>query len=305
MSSLNTCDGWYLVRHAYSLSTILKPMSSSLHTPWATIWVLCLHCASVSGSGLTGWVAANRQTIRNSDPVLDLGEAARALTPRLRSCLSTPLVMGAELVGALTLYSSGRDTFSEEHQRVIEVVARQVSPIIRRSVDVSKSKASMLRDALTGLPTVEHLRQLASPRFDGGGLPIPTSVLMIDIDDLRVINQEHGRQCGDRVLSRVVTAAKQSLRDGDLLFRHGSDEFVALLLQTDRTTSNEIAARLLAAVTASQSSEHPPFRISVVAATAPQDGTSLDDLMSAAARANTRISQLVHPPESGPSNSVH
>ena len=51
------------------------------------------------GQRLSGWVAANRQSIRNSDPVLDLGEAARAIAPRPRSCLSAPLLIDKELVG--------------------------------------------------------------------------------------------------------------------------------------------------------------------------------------------------------------
>ena len=58
------------------------------------------------GQRLTGWVAANKRTILNSDPVLDLGEAGRAMRPRLYSCLSTPLVSDAALVGVLTLYSA-------------------------------------------------------------------------------------------------------------------------------------------------------------------------------------------------------
>src|SRR5215203_113942 len=84
------------------------------------------------GQRLSGWVAANRQSIRNSDPVLDLGESARAITPRPRSCLSTPLIVGNTLVGVLTLYSTSRDAFSEEHQRIAEIVARQVAPAIQQ-----------------------------------------------------------------------------------------------------------------------------------------------------------------------------
>ena len=53
---------------------------------------------------LSGWVAAHKRTVRNSDPVLDLGESARAMSPRFRSSLSTPLISGEALVGVLSLY---------------------------------------------------------------------------------------------------------------------------------------------------------------------------------------------------------
>jgi putative nucleotidyltransferase with HDIG domain len=85
------------------------------------------------GKHLSGWVAANRQTIVNSDPVLDLGEVARSSSPRLRSCLSTPIISEHMLVGVLTLYSSNGDAFSEEHQRVIETVAQCSASSINRA----------------------------------------------------------------------------------------------------------------------------------------------------------------------------
>jgi len=78
------------------------------------------------GQRLSGWVGANRQTVVNSDPTLDFGEVARTLNPRLRSCLSTPLLSNDQLVGVLTLYSATPEGFSEDHRRVVEAVARQI-----------------------------------------------------------------------------------------------------------------------------------------------------------------------------------
>ena len=63
----------------------------------------------------------------NSDSVLDLGEVARKAHPRLRNCLSCPLLSGNTLVGVLTLHSAGSDRFNEDHRRIIEIVAHQVA----------------------------------------------------------------------------------------------------------------------------------------------------------------------------------
>ena len=87
------------------------------------------------GQRLSGWVAANRQTIVNSDPILDLGEVARTAVPRLRSCLSTFLVCDEELVGVISIYTDQPDAFDEEHRRIIETVAQQVSHTLKRSAD--------------------------------------------------------------------------------------------------------------------------------------------------------------------------
>jgi GAF domain-containing protein len=114
------------------------------------------------GQRLSGWVAANRQTIVNSDPMLDLGEVARALKPPLRSCLSTPLMAANELVGVLTVYSTHREAFTEDHRRLVEVVARQVSQTVKHAVDFSRDNAEKLRDQLTGLPNRQHLERFVA-----------------------------------------------------------------------------------------------------------------------------------------------
>src|SRR5258705_2574490 len=80
----------------------------------------------VLGQRLSGWVAANRQTIFNSDANLDFGGAAKSHILRLRSCISTSLVFDDELVGVLSLYSAEVDGFADDHKRIIEAVARQI-----------------------------------------------------------------------------------------------------------------------------------------------------------------------------------
>src|SRR5438552_8271561 len=101
------------------------------------------------GKHLSGWVAANRQTILNSDPVLDLGETARNSTPRLRSCLSSPIVSSDALVGVLTLYSSQAEHFTDEHRRLIETVTQYSAAALKRTATNDEPKTF---DALTQLP---------------------------------------------------------------------------------------------------------------------------------------------------------
>jgi putative nucleotidyltransferase with HDIG domain len=91
-----------------------------------------------SGDRLSGWVAANRQPIVNSDPMLDLGEISKATTPPLRTSLSVPLLVGSELVGVFTLYSA-TERFDEQHRRFTEAAAREAAQAIlhvRESVPV-------------------------------------------------------------------------------------------------------------------------------------------------------------------------
>ena len=187
------------------------------------------------GQRLSGWVAANRQTIVNSDPSLDLGDVARTVTPRLRSCLSTPLLAGDQLVGVLTVYSALADGFNEDHRRVIEAVAKQIGHTLKRATDFD---AQYRRDALTGLPNVAQLEHLldSSGAKEHGEAHVLT-LLLLDVVELKRINTLYGRDAGDEALLHVVRHTRASLRIADLLFRHGSDEFVVLLNEADAQTA--------------------------------------------------------------------
>ena len=73
-------------------------------------------------------------------------------------------------------------------------------------------------------------------------------VLLLDVDDFKAINDQHGHAAGDRVLIAVAEACKASLRETDLLARYGGEEFVALLPATDMARALQIAERMRAAV---------------------------------------------------------
>lgn len=260
-----------------------------------------LHAAYASGEGegsvkglriqlgqrLTGWVGANRQTIVNSDPILDLGETARSMKPRLRSCLSTPLITEGSLVGVLTLYSTAADGFTDDHRRIIEAATQQVSHAVRRAVEFDGVGAPSLRDAVTGVPNLDHLRQfLTADTNTLVSVPYVLTLLFIDVDHLELINKRFGRKVGDAVLALTVDATRRTLRNADLLFRAGSDEFIVLLTQTDAATAESIATRIRANVRSAPhalddgSSLRVDVRVGI--ATAPNDGTSLGDLLEAA-----------------------
>lgn len=79
------------------------------------------------GERLSGWVAANRQVILNSDPALDLGDLATVLNPALKSCLCVPLASGEAVVGVLTLYASAPAAFTDDQGRLMQMIAPQVA----------------------------------------------------------------------------------------------------------------------------------------------------------------------------------
>ena len=77
------------------------------------------------GERLTGWVAANRQSIINSDAALDLGSTAASAS--LQSCMSVPLLIGESLVGVLSLYAPAANAFADDCGRLVQMVAPHIA----------------------------------------------------------------------------------------------------------------------------------------------------------------------------------
>jgi diguanylate cyclase (GGDEF)-like protein/putative nucleotidyltransferase with HDIG domain len=253
----------------------------------------------VVGQRLSGWVAAHRQAIRNSDPVLDFGDVLRSMTARPRSCLSVPLTAKGHLIGVLSLYSTSQGAFTEDHQRIVEVVSRQVSMILKGAAEFDRNRSTSLRDQLTGLPNIEHLYQLTKAYTGAEHFNEPFSIVVLDVDDMTEINSAFGQACGDQVLARIVRATRRSLRGADFLFRYRADEFVVLLLQTDAETSSTVVRRIDEALTRESAASSPHFSVSIGSATGPKDAQSIDDLIAVAAAGASRRG----PDESRPSNS--
>jgi putative nucleotidyltransferase with HDIG domain len=240
------------------------------------------HFASIRiamGQRLTGWVAANRQTILNSDPMLDLGEVARALRPALRSCLSTPLIVGSELVGVLTVYSTHRDAFTEEHRRIVEVVARQVSQTVQRARGFREEQSQKLRDQLTGLPNRHHLEKFLNSELSSPA-GLPCSILLID-----ALPHSSRLTASDPsgALARVAQLIRLGLRGADLLFTYDSGRFVVLMAQTDPVTADAVQRRVTSELVAGRNADGGTVGgVQVSRASSPEDGTTLSQLVRAA-----------------------
>jgi diguanylate cyclase (GGDEF)-like protein/putative nucleotidyltransferase with HDIG domain len=237
------------------------------------------------GERSSGWVAANRQTILNSDPVLDLGEIARTMQPRLRSCLGTPLVCEDRLVGVLALYSGARNAFTEDHRRIVEVISRQVSKTIDNAVDFERQPlTTSLSRSLSRVPDLEVLRKFVKSEVLERRDPIPLSLVLIEVQPLKQTEDETGISDNEQFIVQLVESTRRSLRGADLLFRHGHQEFVALLPQTDSATAHLVAQKIAAAFSHGPSGGGSAFRVTsgIGIASGPTDGTSLEALVRVA-----------------------
>lgn len=233
------------------------------------------------GQRLTGWVAANRQTIRNSDPVLDFGESARAMTPRPRSCLSTSLAAATELIGVLSLYSTNRDGFTADHERVLEIIARQAAPVLKHASEFDIHKHEHLKDRLTALPNLGQFVEFASSIGDTDSRA-PASLLLVHIDNLNRITTEFGRRAGDIAVNHTAAEIRGCLRPSDMLFRHNDDQLLVVLPQTPAHAAKGIATKMSQEVARRQDDLGFELVVTIVVASTPTDADSFQKLLEIA-----------------------
>ncbi|MDE3156057.1 MAG: diguanylate cyclase, partial [Acidobacteriota bacterium] len=238
------------------------------------------------GERLSGWVAANRRSILNSDPVLDLGDVARSARPRLRACLGTPLLAGDRLVGVLTLYGTTQDGFTEDHRRIVEAVSRQISQTLQRATEFEASRDTMLKDPVTGLPNLARFEQFSATQGPLAVQGPPVNVIFIRLDNLPRISESHGRSAGDLAVAHVAGIIRRILRGADLLFRYGPGEFVAILNEAGDGLAAAVAGRVTETLGTDllrlPGGEVLDVSISMGTAAAPVDGSTLADLASVA-----------------------
>ena len=229
------------------------------------------------GSGLSGWVAAHRRTIVNSDPALDLGDRLAALSPPLKSALSTPLVAGGELVGVLTLYAVASDAFTEDHRLLVELAARQIAPTVARAVRFDEHRATVMTDDATGLPNARSLESL----IEAGGLCETASALSLGVLCFVVGRDAGSALSREDLLVSVAAATRSALRATDLVFRYSDDEFVILMPETSPATTARIAQRVATSLLDAASGA-ADLQVEIGIALAPRDGESIQRLLAAA-----------------------
>ena len=118
---------------------------------------------------------------------------------------------------------------------------------LREQLEASEERYRRLaeRDPLTGVGNYRLLAdrlpvELERHRRHGGSL----ALVLIDLDEFKRVNDEHGHQHGDRVLREVGMTLLDSVRSHDIVARHGGDEFCVLAPQTDRERAEELGARI-------------------------------------------------------------
>jgi diguanylate cyclase (GGDEF)-like protein/putative nucleotidyltransferase with HDIG domain len=237
------------------------------------------------GEGVSGWVIANNQAILNASPAADFAES-RQLQSEFKSCLSVPLSIEGSLVGVITLYSEFAKNYTQDHLRLLETVSRQAAIAINNSLIFEETQEDAFTDLLTGLPNSRYLYIFLEQEFRRAErLNYPVSILVMDLERFKSVNDTYGHQVGDRLLVEVSHILRNQMRKSDTCVRYAGDEFVAVLSGANRLQAEDNVRRIQDAVDNHEllvDSYQIRIGISVGCATFPDDGRDTQTLIALA-----------------------
>ena len=238
------------------------------------------------GDGVTGWVAANNQMLANVSPAPDFASRP-GLKDSFQSCVSIPLSLDDRVVGVITVYAKLKAIFQDNHLRLLDTLSRQAAAAVNNALVYEETQEDAYTDALTGLPNLRYFRVFGDQELRRASrVDYPVTLLMMDLDCFKGVNDSWGHRIGDRVLIEVSHVLRNQLRRSDTCIRYGGDEFVALLPGAGSELAESTIKRLQEAVGGHQvvlrSGEVLGVGLSVGRATFPQDGKDLDLLLSLA-----------------------
>jgi len=240
-----------------------------------------------SGEGLTGWVARNRRPLVNARPSADLEAAGLHFTTTLQSALVCPLMFSERFIGTLSVYHTDAAFYRDDHRRLLDRISEQAAAVINNSMLFEQTQEDSLTDPLTGLPNTRFLfMHLTRELSRAERLKSEVSLLVMDLDHFKEINDSHGHHVGDRALCEVARVLRAAIRPYDICVRYAGDEFIVVLSgcggDEAECKRQELQKGIDDVYFEARPGKRLPLGISIGAAVFPHDGESYEALLAIA-----------------------
>ncbi len=161
------------------------------------------------------------------------------------TCISIPILYHNRVLGLVALYSNTHEPPTNYEEEILFDLASQAGVAIENARLFSEIRNLAILDGLTGIYNRKHFFELAEREFQRAKLhQYSLSIIMIDIDRFKNINDQYGHLLGDKVLKLIVKKLKETIRKTDILGRYGGEEFVIALPQTNKEKAYKIAEKL-------------------------------------------------------------
>lgn len=281
-----------LTRSGVGLTLFLDPITGlveRVRTSGLKLVESLVH-TSIEGRGILGvpltteGAAVFRQLSDQFDP-----QAMPVHTPIIESAIVLPIRSSQHTAGLILVGNPDPEWpyHQGEHAEGLLSLALHAAGVIQTLRSVEDARRQAITDGLTGLYNHrECQRRLGEETERAQRYARELSVLMIDVDHFKGVNDAYGHQVGDLVLRQVAKGVLKELRQVDIATRYGGEEFLVVLPETGGEAATAVADRMVRAIAANDlpmpSGRTVPLSVSVGVASFPEDGEDRESLIAAA-----------------------
>lgn len=240
------------------------------------------------GDGVAGWVAASGNPIVVPDTTIDpqwQDFSKRNPTLNIQSIACVPVRSSEGVLGVIQLLNSKVDLLSDFSIQFLRVLCDFSAIAIRNAADMKRIHLLSITDDCTGLFNARHLYTLLEEQLSRTD-KAPFSLLFMDLDHFKSVNDTHGHLVGSRLLAEVGEMIRGVIGPDMPAFRYGGDEFVVLLPNHDRLQGRDMAMRLFRALRGRSFLEDKGLSLrlrgSFGMATFPDDALTVEGIIKAA-----------------------
>jgi diguanylate cyclase (GGDEF)-like protein len=232
------------------------------------------------GTGILGRVArtGERALVQHALPGNLTG-----ILPDSRAILCIPITYGESLLGVLNIESRNENAFSPQDVLILNTLADLLATALHNAFVFQKLQQQSITDGLTGIKTRRFFWEALSAewkRASRSGRPF--SVVLIDLDKFKEVNDTMGHFEGDLVLARVGRLLEQKSRQSNVVARYGGDEFIVLMPETGAEQAQVLAERLRQWLTSDPMLSEHHITGSFGVASFPMHGFSIEDIIRVA-----------------------
>lgn len=241
------------------------------------------------GEGTAGWVAEHGETLIVPSMIDDVRFKALSMDHKahIRSAICIPLRSRQLTLGVLQIFNCPVETLTDYAISFLHVLCDYAAIAIDNTRAMEDVQKLTLTDDCTGLYNGRHLYATLQAEVERSfRFHRPFSIVFIDLDRFKLINDQYGHLIGSWLLRQVGQRIQSSMRNVDLCFRYGGDEFVVLMPETMKAEAVATALRLLDVIRSKAYRDdgglHLRISASLGVATFPEDGSRLHEILGAA-----------------------
>jgi diguanylate cyclase (GGDEF)-like protein len=238
------------------------------------------------GEGVAGWVASTGNPLVVPDVALDPHWSAFANKHpdlKIKSIACVPVRSGNKTLGVIQLLNSKLDLLSEYSISFLRILCDYAAIAIQNARSMTLIQELTITDDVTGLFNARHLYTMLDEQVALGQV---FSLMFVDLDRFKSVNDTHGHLVGSRLLAEIGGLMRRSLGPNNAAFRYGGDEFVALLPGMGKSAASGTTLALRDDLRSARFLEGAGLSLSVSGsfglATYPEDGNSVPTILRAA-----------------------